>query len=229
VIAAFLAIVVMTCWGSRSVAEDARIMPAPAIDQASSQNAAPEAAVLAGGCFWGVQGVFQHVQGVASAVSGYAGGTGDTASYDMVSTGTTGHAEAVRVTFDPHRISYGQILQIYFSVVHDPTELNRQGPDVGTQYRSAIFPTDPQQASIAAAYIAQLNQAHVFPAQIVTVIEPGRRFYPAEAYHQNYLTLHPGEPYIATQDLPKIANLERSFPQFYRAEPVLVAAAQPRN
>jgi peptide-methionine (S)-S-oxide reductase len=229
VIAAFLAIVVMTCWGSRSVAEDARIMPAPAIDQASSPGAASEVAVLAGGCFWGVQGVFQHVEGVASAVSGYAGGTGDTASYETVSTGTTGHAESVRVTFDPHRISYGQILQIYFSVAHDPTELNRQGPDVGTQYRSAIFPTDPQQASVAAAYIAQLNQAHVFPAPIVTVIEPGRRFYSAEAYHQNYLTLHLGEPYIATQDLPKIANLERSFPQFYRAEPVLVAAAQPRN
>jgi peptide-methionine (S)-S-oxide reductase len=229
VIAAVLVIVVMGCWDSRSAAEDSRITPAPARAQLAPPGAASEVAVLAGGCFWGVQGVFQHVEGVASAVSGYAGGTGDTASYDMVSTGTTGHAEAVRVTFDPHRISYGQILQIYFSVVHDPTELNRQGPDVGTQYRSAIFPTDPQQASIAAAYIAQLNQAHVFPAQIVTVIEPGRRFYPAEAYHQNYLTLHPGEPYIATQDLPKIANLERSFPQFYRAEPVLVAAAQPRN
>jgi peptide-methionine (S)-S-oxide reductase len=173
--------------------------------------------------------VFQHVKGVASAVSGYVGGTGDTASYETVSTGTTGHAESVRVTFDPHRISYGQILQIYFSVVHDPTELNRQGPDVGTQYRSAIFPTDPQQARIARAYISQLNQAHLFPAPIVTVIEPSRRFYPAEAYHQNYLTLHPGEPYIATQDLPKIANLERSFPQSYRAEPVLVAAIQPRN
>jgi peptide-methionine (S)-S-oxide reductase len=144
VIAAFLAIVVMTCWGSRSVAEDTRIMPAPAIDQASSQGAASETAVLAGGCFWGVQGVFEHVEGVASAVSGYAGGTGDTASYETVSTGMTGHAEAVRVTVDPHRISYGQILQIYFSVAHDPTELNRQGPDVGTQYRSAIFPTDPQ-------------------------------------------------------------------------------------
>jgi peptide-methionine (S)-S-oxide reductase len=229
VIAAFLVFVVMAGWGSRSAADDARIIPAPAFDESTRQAPASEVAVLAGGCFWGVQGVFQHVEGVANAVSGYAGGARDTARYETVSTGTTGHAEAVRLTFDPHRISYGQILQIYFSVAHDPTELNRQGPDAGTQYRSAIFPTDPQQARIAGAYIAQLNQAHAFPAPIVTVIEPGRQFYPAESYHQNYLTLHPSEPYIATQDLPKIANLERLFPQFYRAKPVLVAAAQPPN
>jgi peptide-methionine (S)-S-oxide reductase len=229
VIAASLVIVVMACWGARSAADDARIVPAPALNESMRQDHASEVAVLAGGCFWGVQGVFQHVEGVASAVSGYAGGTGDTARYETVSSGTTGHAEAVRITFDPHRVSYGQILQIYFSVAHDPTELNRQGLDVGSQYRSAIFPSDPQQASVASTYIAQLNQAHVFPAPIVTVIEPGRRFYPAEAYHQNYLTLHPREPYIATQDLPKIADLERLFPQLYRAEPVLVAAAQPTN
>ena len=145
-------------------------------------------------------------------------------SIDLVSTGSTGHAESVRITFDPRKISYGQILQIYFSVAHDPTELNRQGPDTGTQYRSAIFPADAQQAEIATAYIAQLDAAHVFPAAIVTRIEPGRAFYPAEAYHQNFLTLHPNQPYIAINDLPKIEGLKRLFPQLYRVDPVLVAA-----
>src|SRR5215469_8145485 len=185
-------------------------------------------AVLAGGCFWGVQGVFQHVEGVTSAVSGYAGGAADTAHYEMVSSNTTGHAESVRVMFDPHRISYGRILQIYFSVTHDPTELDRQGPDVGTQYRSAIFPTNPEQARIAEAYIAQLNQAHVFDAPVVTKIEPGA-FYPAEGYHQDFLTRNPRSPYIVINDLPKIENLKRLFPDVYRATPVLVAAAAPRS
>ena len=150
-----------------------------------------------------------------------------TAQYEIVSGGKTGHAESVRIVFDPQRISYGRILQIYFSVAHDPTELDRQGPDTGTQYRSAIFPVDARQAQIAEGYIAQLNQAHVFPKPIVTRIEPGKEFYPAEAYHQDYLTLHPTQPYIAINDLPKLDNLKRLFPQQYRAAPILVAAAQP--
>jgi len=219
---AFVAGVVF--WASHSSAESGRPIPAPAVDEPAGASA--EVAVLAGGCFWGVQGVFQHVDGVTSAVSGYAGGAKDTAEYETVSTGTTGHAESVKITFDPHKISYGHILQIYFSVAHDPTELNRQGPDSGTQYRSAIFPTNPEQARVAAAYIAQLDQAHVFSAPIVTKIEDGKAFYPAEAYHQDYLTLHPNQPYIAINDLPKIGELQRLFPNLYRADPVLVASAR---
>jgi peptide-methionine (S)-S-oxide reductase len=205
-------------------AEDGRALPPPALDETAAAGEA-EVAVLAGGCFWGVQGVFQHVDGVISAVSGYAGGEKKTAEYEIVSTGTTGHAESVRVTFDPRKISYGRILQIYFSVAHDPTELNRQGPDSGTQYRSAIFPDNAEQARIAAAYIAQLDQAHAFPVAIVTKIEPGRAFYPAEAYHQDYLTRHPSQPYIVYNDLPKIADLQRLLPDFYRPQPILVAQA----
>jgi peptide-methionine (S)-S-oxide reductase len=182
--------------------------------------------VVAGGCFWGVQGVFQHVDGVTSAVSGYTGGKSDTAQYGTVSTGTTGHAESVRVTFDPQRISYGRILQIYFSVAHDPTELNRQGPDEGTQYRSTIFPTNAEQQSIAKAYITQLDKARVFHTTIVTTIEVNRTFYPAEAYHQDYLTRHPDNPYIAYNDLPKIRELQKLFPDRYRDSPVLVATKQ---
>jgi peptide-methionine (S)-S-oxide reductase len=207
-----------------SAAEGAKAIPAPAADEAPGQNS--EVAVLAGGCFWGVQGVFQHVEGVKSAVSGYAGGEKATAEYETVSSGTTGHAESVRITFDPHKVSYGRILQIYFSVVHDPTELNRQGPDTGTQYRSAIFPENPEQARIAKAYIAQLNQARVFDAAIVTKIEPDRAFYPAEDYHQDFLTLHPNYPYIAINDMPKVRDLQHLYPETYRANPVLVSAAQ---
>jgi peptide-methionine (S)-S-oxide reductase len=173
--------------------------------------------------------VFQHVNGVTSAVSGYAGGGADTAHYELVGTNTTGHAESVRVTFDPRRISYGRILQVYFSVAHDPTELNRQGPDVGTQYRSAIFPTNPEQTHVAEAYIAQLAQARAFNAPIVTKIEPGRDFYPAEDYHQDFLTRNPTYRYIVVNDLPKIEALHRLFPDLYRATPVLVAAAAPRS
>lgn len=213
-------------WNAGAAAESPHVVPAPSVDEPTS-IATAEAAVLAGGCFWGVQGVFQHVAGVTSAVSGYAGGSKDTADYHTVSTGSTGHAESVRIIFDPQRISYGRILQIYFSVAHDPTELNRQGPDEGTQYRSAIFPINAEQARIAAAYIAQLKAAHVFPAPIVTKIEPDKAFYPAEAYHQNYLTLHPEQPYIAFNDLPKIGALKQLFPGLYRDVPVLVAAAQP--
>jgi peptide-methionine (S)-S-oxide reductase len=213
---------------SPSAAEDARAIPAPALDELAG-HATSEVTVLAGGCFWGVQGVFQHVDGVTNALSGYAGGDKGTAQYETVSTGTTGHAESVRVTFDPRKISYGRLLQIYFSVAHDPTELNRQGPDVGTQYRSAIFPTTAEQARVAKAYIAQLNQAHAFDAAIVTRIEPDRTFFPAEAYHQDFLTRNPTYPYIVINDLPKIAALKRLFPDTYRAEAVLVATAGSSN
>ena len=215
--------------GVPSAAESARSIPPPALDEQAKPRATSEVAVLAGGCFWGVQGVFQHVDGVTSAVSGYAGGAAKTAHYEMVGTNTTGHAESVQVTFDPGRISYGRILQIYFSVAHDPTELNRQGPDVGTQYRSAIFPTNPEQSHIAEAYIAQLNQSHVFDSPVVTKIEPGGEFFPAEDYHQDFLTRNPRHPYIVINDLPKIENLKRLFPDLYRATPVLVVAATPRN
>jgi peptide-methionine (S)-S-oxide reductase len=215
--------------GLPTAAENAHSIPPLAFDEPANPQATSEVAVLAGGCFWGVQGVFQHVEGVTSAVSGYAGGVADTAHYEMVGTGATGHAESVRIAFDPRRISYGHILQIYFSVAHDPTELNRQGPDAGTQYRSAIFSTNPQQARIAEAYIAQLDQSHVFNAPIVTKIESGRDFYPAEAYHQDFLARNPNYLYITTYDLPKIENLKRLFPDIYRATPVLVAAAVPRN
>jgi peptide-methionine (S)-S-oxide reductase len=206
-----------------SSAEEAHAVPAPARDEPAG-TATSEVAILAGGCFWGVQGVFQHVAGVASAVSGYAGGDDTGAHYDRVSSGTTGHAESVKITYDPRKISYGRLLQIYFSVAHDPTELNRQGPDSGTQYRSAIFPTTAKQADEAKAYIAQLNQARVFDSAIVTRIEPDRAFYPAEAYHQDFLTLHPTYPYIAINDVPKVESLKRLFPALYRPEPVLVAA-----
>ncbi|WP_244480367.1 peptide-methionine (S)-S-oxide reductase MsrA [Rhizobium sp. Root1220] len=204
-----------------SLAEEARTIPAPAMDQQPGPGT--EVATFAGGCFWGVQGVFQHVKGVVSAKSGYAGGNKNTAQYEMVSSGNTGHAESVRVAFDPRRISYGHLLQIYFSVAHDPTQLNRQGPDTGTQYRSAIFPTNAEQSRIARAYISQLNQSRVFDAAIVTRIELGKTFYPAEKYHQNFLTNNPTYPYIVVNDLPKIESLKQLFPADYRAKPVLVA------
>jgi peptide-methionine (S)-S-oxide reductase len=218
-----------TAWGLAPAvaAEPSHIIPAPAVDEPAQQGT--EVAVLAGGCFWGVQGVFQHVNGVVSAVSGYAGGEKKTAHYEMVGSGGTGHAESVRITFDPSKISYGRILQIYFSVAHDPTELNRQGPDVGTQYRSAIFSANAEQARVAKAYIAQLNQARVYPAAIVTKIEPNREFYAAEDYHQDFLTTHPTYPYIVYNDLPKIEDLKRIFPDRYRANPVLVASSRATN
>jgi peptide-methionine (S)-S-oxide reductase len=205
--------------------EKARPIPAPELDEPASQ-ASSEVVVLAGGCFWGVQGVFQHVKGVASAISGYTGGEKSTAEYERVSTGMTGHAESVRVTFDPRSVTYGRLLQIYFSVAHDPTELNRQGPDVGTQYRSAIFPATESQASVAKAYITQLNQAHVFKNRVVTTIEFGHTFYPAEGYHQDFLDNNPTYPYIVYNDLPKIENLKRLFPDLYRNDPVLVRAGR---
>jgi peptide-methionine (S)-S-oxide reductase len=199
--------------GLPTAAEGARSIPPPVLDEPANPQATSEVAVLAGGCFWGVQGVFQHVEGVTSALSGYAGGAAATAHYEMVGTNTTGHAESVRVTFDPRRISYGHILQIYFSVAHDPTELNRQGPDVGTQYRSAIFPTNPEQARIAETYIARLDQAHVFDAALVTRIEPGRDFYPAEDYHQDFLARNPPIPVYRHQRLAKDREFEAAIPR----------------
>lgn len=194
----------------------------PPIVDAQAEGRTSEIAVLAGGCFWGVQGVFQHVAGVTSAVSGYDGGERATAHYDMTSRGDTGHAESVKITFDPSKVSYGRILQIFFSVAHDPTELNRQGPDEGTQYRSAIFPQNEEQARIAKAYIGQLNQSHAFSAPIVTSVEPGRTFYPAEDYHQDFLARNPTYPYIVYNDLPKVQALKHEFPEVYRPNPVLV-------
>ncbi|TCT10209.1 peptide-methionine (S)-S-oxide reductase MsrA [Paralcaligenes ureilyticus] len=204
--------------------ENAVVIPPPAQDEPAG-NAHTETAVFAGGCFWGVQGVFQHVQGVQSAVSGYAGGLASTAHYDIVSGGNTGHAESVQVIFDPTKVSYGALLQIFFSVAHNPTELNRQGPDTGTQYRSAIFPTSAEQQKVAQAYIGQLDAEHSFHQPIATRIEKYAGFYPAESYHQNFLTVHPNYPYIVINDLPKIAQLKRLFPERYRDDPVLVATS----
>jgi peptide-methionine (S)-S-oxide reductase len=204
-------------------AEKGRVVPPPVTD-IRVDDATSQVAVFAGGCFWGVQGVYQHVTGVTSAVSGYAGGAKGSAHYDSVGRGDSGHAEAVRITYDPRQVSYGTLLQIFFSVAHDPTELNRQGPDVGTQYRSTIFPTDTAQAKVAKAYIDQLNAARAFDAPIVTTIEPDRPFYPAEDYHQDYLTLHTTQPYIVIHDLPKLAELKRLFPTRYRDTPTLVRA-----
>jgi peptide-methionine (S)-S-oxide reductase len=206
-------------------AEPSVAIPPPALDPAPPPNAGPQTIVLAGGCFWGVQGVFEHVKGVVRAVSGYSGGTKETAHYEMVGTERTGHAESVQVTYDPKRISYGKILQIFFSVAHNPTELNYQGPDSGPSYRSAIFYVNDEQKRVAAAYIAQLDKAHVFAASIVTRLEPFTGFYPAEGYHQDFLVLHPDYPYIVINDLPKVENLKRLFPDYYREVPVTVLAS----
>ncbi len=206
--------------------QPAAAVPAPAVDAPMTAGAGTETAVLAGGCFWGVQGVFQHVVGVKSAVSGYAGGNADTATYEKVGSGRTGHAESVRVVYDPRKISYGRLLQIYFSVAHDPTELNRQGPDRGTQYRSTIFAANADQARVAKGYIDQLNRANTFGKPVATTVEPLKAFYSAEAYHQDYLTLNPHSPYIVVNDLPKIDELKRLFPAEYQAAPVLVGAAK---
>ena len=218
-----LAALLLALAATVSVAAAEQTFPAPAADEPAT-GATSEVAVLAGGCFWGVQGVFQHVKGVTNAVSGYAGGESATAQYETVSGGKTGHAESVQVTFDPRQITYGQILQIFFQVAHEPTELNRQGPDVGPQYRSAIFPTSAAQAKVAQEYIAQLDAAHVFGKPIATKIELGKSFFPAEAYHQDYLTRHPYQPYIVFNDLPKIERLKKLAPDRYRDKPVLVAA-----
>ena len=200
-----------------------RAVPLPAPAQDAPSSAATETAVFAGGCFWGVQAVFQHTKGVINAVSGYAGGDKMTAKYEVVGSGLTGHAESVQITYDPKQVSYGKLLQVFFSVAHDPTQYNRQGPDAGTQYRSAVFYATPQQKETTEKYIAQLDAAKVFPKRIVTQVSPLKGFYPAEAYHQDYATLHPESGYIAAFDLPKIANLKTAMPQVYREKPVLVS------
>jgi len=208
-------------------AEDAVIIPPPAVDVQNANGV--QTVVLAGGCFWGVQGVFQHTAGVVNAVSGYAGGSKSTADYNVVSTGTTGHAESVQIKYDPKKISYGKILQIFFSVAHDPTQLNRQGPDSGTQYRSAIFTTSDEQKKVTEAYIAQLDAAKVYRKPIVTKVGPLEGFYPAEAYHQDYLTLHPNQPYIAYNDIPKVENLKKIFAENYIEKPTLVNSTKVTN
>jgi peptide-methionine (S)-S-oxide reductase len=192
-------------------------LPDPAIDAPLSKSPGQQSAVFAGGCFWGVQAVFEHVQGVTAVVSGYAGGREDQADYVSVSRGNTGHAESVRVDYDPSKISYGTLLKIFFAVAHDPTELNRQGPDVGTQYRSAIFAGDDQQRRIAAAYVAELERARTFSAPIVTRIDALAAFYPAEYYHQHYVARHPDNPYVMINDLPKLRQLKARFPALYRS------------
>lgn len=199
-------------------ANPAAAVPAPAVDAPRASVSSREAAVVSGGCFWGVQAVFQHVKGVISATAGYSGGSAKTADYEIVSTGETGHAESVQVVFDPSQITYGELLRIFFSVAHDPTQLNRQGPDEGSQYRSAIFYNSDQQKKIAEAYIAQLDHANVFSRPIVTQVVPLQAFYPAEAYHQNYAALHPNQPYIVFNDAPKVAHLQREFPDLYTAK-----------
>jgi len=224
-LASVAALCAVACVSGSAASGDGRLVPAPTVDMPAA-NRSSDVAVVAGGCFWGVQGVYQHVTGVTSAVAGYAGGEEQTAEYEMVGTGRTGHAESVRIVFDPRVISYGRLLQIFFSVVHDPTERNRQGPDEGPQYRSAIFPVNDEQARVAKAYVAQLNEAHVFPADVVTTIEAGREFYRAEPYHQDFLERHPSYPYIVVNDLPKVADLKRVFPDRYRARPALVGSVE---
>ena len=209
-------------WMSHAAAGDLdKEIPAAAVDPVNP--ASSEVAVLAGGCFWGQQGLFEHVKGVTKVVAGYSGGERKTARYSVVATGTTGHAESVQITFDPHQVTFGQILRIYFSVAHDPTEVNRQGPDEGAQYRSEIFVGSAEQESSARAYIAQLDAAHVFAGPIATTVEPLKSFYPAEDYHQDYLVQNPDSSYIRINDLPKIEALKQVWPEFYRARPVLLA------
>ena len=222
--------VALVLFGARSGSSRPLAQPAaaPALD-AVAGSVTEDTAVFAGGCFWGVEAVFRHVKGVKSAVSGYAGGSVGSPSYEQVSSGDTGHAESVQVIYDPSQVSYGKLLQIFFSVVHDPTQLNRQGPDTGTQYRSAIFTTSDEQKKVAEAYIAQLNAAKVYKKPIVTKVGPLDGFYAAEAYHQDYLTLHPSQPYIAYNDLPKIENLKRIFAENYVEKPTLVSSAKVTN
>ena len=203
-----------------------KVIPAPALDTPAAEAAGTETAVLAGGCFWGVQGMFEHVKGVTRVVAGYSGGSKETAHYEMVGTERTGHAESVQITFDPKQVSYGQLLQLYFAVAHDPTELNRQGPDSGPSYRSEIFFESATQKRIAEAYVAQLTGAHVFDGPIVTKIEPEKGFYPAEGYHQDFLIHNPTYPYIVRNDLPKIEALKRVYPQLYRPTPVTVGGGR---
>ena len=216
-VAAVLMLAVSACQGA-SAAGDVVRLPAPRVDMPGTAAHTEQTAVLAGGCFWGVESVFEHVKGVRKVVAGYAGGSASTAHYDQVSDGDTGHAESVRVQFDPAQISYGRLLQIFFSVALDPTQLNRQGPDSGTQYRSVVFYGNDEQKKVAAAYIAQLTAARSFAAPIVTQVVPLQAFYPAEAYHQDYARRHPDNPYIVYNDAPKVAHLKQLFPELYQPE-----------
>jgi peptide-methionine (S)-S-oxide reductase len=213
---------------ARTSAEPAQVLPAPALDEAPAK-ANTEVAVFAGGCFWGVQGVFEHVKGVSKAVSGYAGGRVANPGYEQVSSGTTGHAESVSVTFDPAQVSYGTLLRIFFSVALDPTQVDRQGPDWGTQYRSALFVNGPEQDKVARAYVAQLETAHVFGQPIATKIEAAGPFYPAEGYHQDYLEHHPDAPYIAINDMPKVRAVQTLFPANWRGQPALTVKTASGN
>jgi peptide-methionine (S)-S-oxide reductase len=221
------ALALAACGLSGQAGADAlnKAIPAPLLDTPAAEATGPQTAVLAGGCFWGLQGMFEHVQGVTKVVAGYSGGAKATAHYEMVGTERTGHAESVEITFDPKRISYGQLLQLYFAVAHDPTELDRQGPDTGNSYRSEIFFETPTQERIARAYVAQLTKEKVFDGRIVTKIEPLKGFYPAEGYHQDFLIHHPTHPYIARNDLPKVDALKRVYPQLYRDAPVTLGEA----
>jgi peptide-methionine (S)-S-oxide reductase len=216
ILIAVLALAATVAWNRESAAGNAVAIPDPAVDTPPAAHSGEQTAVFSGGCFWGIQAVFQHVKGVRSATSGYSGGEAKTAEYETVSTGETGHAEAVKVVFDPAQISYGRLLKVFFSVAHDPTELNRQGPDADSQYRSAIFYSNDEQKHIATAYISQLDQAKSFSRPIVTQVAPLKAFYTAEAYHQNYATLHPDNPYIATYDAPKVEHLREQFPDIYK-------------
>jgi peptide-methionine (S)-S-oxide reductase len=216
---------VMLGCGRSQAAEPAVAIPPPALDETASGGDGSQTVVVAGGCFWGMQAVYEHTKGVTQAVSGYSGGSKETAHYQMVGTESTGHAESVSITYDPRQISLGKILQIYFSVAHNPTELNYQGPDSGTSYRSAIFYANDEQKKLAAAYIGQLDKSHDFPGPIVTKLEPLTGFYPAEDYHQDFAVVHPTYPYIVFNDLPKVENLKRIFPDYYRDTPVTALAS----
>ncbi len=209
----FVSLLAVFVWQAK--ASPSVTVPPPVLDAPRAVSAGQQTAVISGGCFWGVQAVFQHVKGVISATSGYAGGSAQNAEYETVSTGETGHAESVQIVYDPSQITYGQLLRVFFSVAHDPTQLNRQGPDQGTQYRSSIFFSTDEQKRIAEAYIAQLDKAKIFSGPIVTKVVPLQAFYPAEAYHQNYATLHPYQPYIVMNDAPKLAHLRQEFPDLY--------------
>lgn len=221
-LAAALTLAGLSACQSASAASDAVALPAPTMDAPKTAAPGDQVAVLSGGCFWGVEAVFEHVKGVRKVVAGYSGGAADTAHYDEVSEGNTGHAESVRVQFDPAKVSYGTLLQVYFSVALDPTELDRQGPDTGTQYRSVIFYGNDEQKKVATDYIAQLTVAKSFPAPIVTQVVPLKAFYPAEAYHQHYFSEHPDNPYIVINDAPKVANLQKLFPTLYQPEQQVV-------
>ncbi len=222
------ALTLAACGLACQVGADAinKVIPAPVVDTPAAEANGTQTAVLAGGCFWGLQGMFEHVQGVTKVVAGYSGGSKATAHYEMVGTETTGHAESVEITFDPKKISYGQLLRLYFAVAHDPTELNRQGPDSGPSYRSEIFFLSPSQEKVAKAYVAQLNQGKVFGSPIVTKIEPMKGFYEAEGYHQDFLIHNPTYPYIVRNDLPKVEALKKVYPELYRETPVMLSSAR---